>query len=231
MFRGAILIMQTNKIEFTDFTFTKFYRPIIYNIILLAIFKLADILCKNVWLYIVDYQFVLNPFTWAKLIHFREEAISIVNLRTVSLTSNQNGVGPRITALRLRKQLGKQLDGLLRSDVKRPDDTTLIHWQELWTVVDTEIGYLMSPTVQEQRPIDLAAQRKIAKYIQAYTRANQPAFYQGISLASKTLGPVNHKHGLSSDKGFERPSGYFFHRTKCCVDNPGFNTITFRRTI
>jgi len=116
----------------------------------------------------------------------------------------------------------KEPQGMLRSDSKRPDGTTLIPWRAgrnlVWdaTVVDTLApSYLQSTAVTAGAAAEIADNRKNKKY--------QPLLdtHDFIPLALETLGPINSR-GLAFVKEMGR------HLTRA-TDEVRETTFLFQR--
>ena len=97
----------------------------------------------------------------------------------------------------------KEPAGLCRTDGKRPDGMTLIHWKAgkpvMWDVTaicTTASSYINSSTREAGAAAEIAATRKTAKYSNL---SSQHTFYP---MAVETLGPLNeYARLLLSDLG------------------------------
>ena len=132
----------------------------------------------------------------------------------------------------------KEPNGLSRSDGKRPDGMTQIPWVGgkclLWdvTVIDTLANsYIDISSVSAGGAAELAADRKIAKYI------NLSTGYYFVPLAFETLGPQNKGcdefiialgKRLSAVTGDKRETSFLRQRLSICLQR--FNSVCVKGT-
>lgn len=126
--------------------------------------------------------------------------------------------------------------GLLRSDGKRPDGSTLVPWSAgkyiTWDVTNVHTcapSYIHRTSVMAGGAAELAAVRKQAKY------SDLPSSHTFVPIAIESLGPINQSgfdfisevgRRISAISGDPRERNQLFQRLSICTQQ--FNAVAFR---
>ena len=132
----------------------------------------------------------------------------------------------------------KEPSGLLRSDGKRPDGTTLVPWAAgkyiTWDVTNVHTcaaSYLHRTSTIAGGAAELAAVRKEAKY------SGLPSSHTFVPIAFESLGPINRSgfdfiaevgRRISAISGEPLEKNHLFQRLSICTQR--YNAVAFRGT-